>query len=319
MTRAACLTIIAKMNVIRLSNNPIVTPASSPSIGTNINGPSLIRVPDWVATPLARYYLYFAHHKGKHIRLAYADELGGPWRIHEPGVLDLADSLFPTELEIVTDETIKAAGRREFLYAHIASPEIAIVDEHRQIRMYFHGMQQNGRQVTRVAVSDDGLNFVARPEVLTRPYLRVFRRGDVWYGLAMPGLLYRSDDGLGSFEQGPVLFGPNMRHAALAVTGDTLEVFWTRVGDTPERILLTTIDISGDWRQWQCGETVDVLRPEFDWEGAGLPLEPSVRGAIETPANQLRDPAIFEEGGDRYLLYSISGESGIAIAAIEQD
>ena len=32
--------------------------------------------------------------------------------------------------------------------------------------------------------------------------------------------------------------------------------------------------------------------------------------------NQLRDPAIFEEDGRIYLLYSVAGESGIAIAEL---
>jgi hypothetical protein len=36
-------------------------------MGSNINGPSLIRVPDWVPDPLGRYYLYFAHHHGTYI------------------------------------------------------------------------------------------------------------------------------------------------------------------------------------------------------------------------------------------------------------
>ena len=38
---------------------------------TNINGPSLIRVPEWINDPLGTYSLYFAHHKGDPIRLAY--------------------------------------------------------------------------------------------------------------------------------------------------------------------------------------------------------------------------------------------------------
>src|ERR1035441_4007062 len=46
----------------RLPENPIVVPASSETLGDNINGPSLIRVPNWVDHPLGRYYLYFAHH-----------------------------------------------------------------------------------------------------------------------------------------------------------------------------------------------------------------------------------------------------------------
>ena len=31
---------------------------------SNINGPSLVRVPEWVEDPLGKYYLYFAHHRG---------------------------------------------------------------------------------------------------------------------------------------------------------------------------------------------------------------------------------------------------------------
>jgi hypothetical protein len=38
----------------------------------------VIRVPDWVENPLGAYYLYFAHHKGDHIRLAYARDPAGP-------------------------------------------------------------------------------------------------------------------------------------------------------------------------------------------------------------------------------------------------
>ena len=305
------------MKINRLSHNPIITPASSPTLGDNINGPSLIRVPQWVTNPLGRYYLYFAHHKGKHIRLAFADSLEGPWQIHEPGAMSLADSLFPVEIDNITEEKIRAAGSREFLYAHIASPDIILVPELREVRMYYHGMQQSGEQVTRVAVSRDGLHFKALPEVIARPYLRMFRRPDAWYGMAMPGIFYRSDDGLTNFEQGPMLFGRQMRHAALAVRGDTLYVFWTRVGDAPERILLSKIDVAGNWQTWQAGEPVDVLAPEHEWEGAELPLAPSVRGAIEAPANQLRDPALFHEEDRSWLLYSVAGESGIAIAAID--
>jgi hypothetical protein len=58
------------------------------------------------------------------------------------------------------------------------------------------------------------------------------------------------------------------------------------------------------------------LRPELDYEGAKLPNERSKRGYIDERVNQLRDPAIYEENGETYLLYSVAGESGIAIAEI---
>lgn len=67
------------MRAVRLVDAPLLSPASHPEAGDNIQGPSLVRVPDWVQQPLGRYYLYFADHKGDSIRMAYADELGGPW------------------------------------------------------------------------------------------------------------------------------------------------------------------------------------------------------------------------------------------------
>ena len=66
------------------------------SLGNNIAGPSLIRVPKWIMNPLGRYYLYFSAHKGDFIRLTYADRLEGPWQIYKKGTLQLEESLFPT-------------------------------------------------------------------------------------------------------------------------------------------------------------------------------------------------------------------------------
>ena len=57
-----------------------------------------------------------------------------------------------------------------------------------------------------------------------------------------------------------------------------------------------------------------MLEPEMDWEGGDEPLLPSTRGLVHGPVRQLRDPAIFTEDGRTYLLYSVAGESGIAIA-----
>ena len=75
----------------------IIGPDLHPSSGKNIQGPSLIKVPPWVPDPLGKYYLYFADHKGSYIRLAYADQLIGPWKIHAPGSLQLSQSHFPSE------------------------------------------------------------------------------------------------------------------------------------------------------------------------------------------------------------------------------
>ena len=105
-----------------------------------------------------------------------------------------------------------------------------------------------------------------------------------------------------------------MRHAAVHLRGDTLFVFWSRAGDTPEHILVSTVDVSGDWSGWRNSAARSLLKPERPWEGADLPLEPSVRDAVNIRVNQLRDPAIYVEDDQVYLLYSAAGEAGIGLA-----
>ena len=323
------------VRVERLLDRPIITPDLHPSIGVNIQGPSLIRVPDWAPEPLGAYYLYFADHKGHYIRLAYADDLLGPWAIHPPGSLQIADSHFLTEPpEVAPDvaERLRASQERrgvpmshdglfEATTPHIASPDVHVDDARRRIVMYFHGLDGVSTQLTRAATSADGIRFETRPERLGRSYMRVFEHGGYTYAMSMPGRFYRAQDPLSGFEEGPLLFNPDMRHAALLKRDDTLYVFWTQVGDAPEHIKLSIIDISGDWTGWRETPGVEVLRPEFDWEGADAPLEPSVRSTAYGTVNQLRDPAIFEDAasGRVFLLYAVAGESGIAIAEVHFD
>ena len=106
-------------NVIatRLGDGPIITPEMDARMGGNIQGPSLIKVPDWVENPLGNYYLYFADHRGTYMRMAYADEVTGPWTVYSPGSLRLENSFFPTTCPPCS----LAPGRTAPLYAHIAS------------------------------------------------------------------------------------------------------------------------------------------------------------------------------------------------------
>jgi hypothetical protein len=96
-------------------------------------------------------------------------------------------------------------------------------------------------------------------------------------------------------------------------------VFYTNVGDTPERILLSEIALSDDWHQWRASEPITVLAPEHEYEGAMCALSASSRGVVSEAVNQLRDPALYEEDGALYLLYCVAGEQGIAIARLELD
>jgi hypothetical protein len=290
-------------------------------------------VPDWVSNPLGKYYLYFADHKGLYIRLAYADELTGPWQIHAPGSLTIEDSYFAPTPPPISDEQLAelTAARRgvsglgspvshdlalEFTLPHIASPDVHVDNENQKIIMYYHGLEGPAFQHSRVATSDDGIDFFAREENIGRSYFRTFKHDGMTYALAMPGQFYRSADGLSNFEEGPRLFTPNMRHSAVIVRDDHLFVFWTRVGDAPESIMLSTIDLRKDWMDWTESQEVTLLKPEFEWEGASAPNEPSVRSTAYGQVNQLRDPALYSEDGIVYLLYAVAGESGIAIARV---
>ena len=318
------------LQVKRLVDYPIINAKLDSSMGQNIQGPSLIRTPQWVKSPLGRYYLYFAHHKGTYIRLAFADTLQGPWKIYRLGTLHLEASRFLTtppklsESQRIQVEARYAASKVQIGHAityeattpHIASPDVHVDNKRQCIRMYFHGLQDIATQVTRVAESSNGIDFHVFAPVLGRSYMRVFQWNQMTYAMSMPGQFYRSTDGLSQFESGPLLFNANMRHAALLVRESTLYVFWTQVGHAPERILVSTIDLSLDWMQWHASEPVEVLRPERDWEGANAPLEPSIRSTAYGQVNQLRDPAIYTENNRVFLLYAVAGESGIAIAEV---
>ena len=110
----------------------------------------------------------------------HANELTGPWNVHPPGSLQLAESHFPTEAPDAPPEAverIRTAARRSGLELphdiahdlttpHIASPDVHVDDANRRIAMYFHGLEGFARQVARVATSTDGLHFESRPEIL---------------------------------------------------------------------------------------------------------------------------------------------------------
>ena len=54
-----------------------------------------------------------------------------------------------------------------------------------------------------------------------------------------------------------------------------------------------------------------------DCFGKRLLAAPTSRGIVWEKVQQLRDPAIFREGGETYLLYAVAEEQGIAMARVE--
>jgi len=308
---------VHSLRVRRSPNNPLISFGSSRTLaekrrGYNISGPSVIRVPEWIENPLGRYYMYFSHHKGSTLRLAYADDLHGPWTVYEPGTLTLPES-------------------RPFR-DHIASPDVHVDEQSKEVRMYFHGcvrrryrdnLSGRSRQWSGVALSDDGLRFSCTKTILGIYYFRVFRRGGLYYAIDRDGVVSSSGDGLGPFERRskarearPLV--PGVRHCAVLQKGDQLLVFYSRQGDAPERILMSSVELTGDWDQWVASRPIEVVQPETDYEGVAFPLTPS-KGGSAVCVRQLRDPAVYEEDDKIYLFYSVAGEMGIALAELEME
>lgn len=303
-----------------LLDAPLLSVDEFPELGGNINGPSLVAAPDWLENAPAKYLLFFAHHEGQSIRLACSDALTGPWRLHKPDPLTLAQSRFatrrPSESELCDEARAFIADDADGDYPHIASPDVWVDHRHQEIRLYYHGRLQDGRQRTRVAVSHNGVRFEARDDILSESYLRVFKRGNWFYGISMPARLCRSSDGLTPFEYGPRLTQESIRHHAWLEWQGRAYLLWTRVGDQPESILLSRVETGGDWRHWRLAETRLLHQAQRPWEGSELPALASRYGAVHQPANQLRDPAVFVENGKVYLLYSVMGERGIGIGEL---
>jgi len=295
-------------SVTRTPAGPLISPATHPGLSNNITMPSVIHAPATLATSagLGAYWMYFAAHDGHYIRLATADAPAGPWTTYAPGTLK------DTEVAPFSNT--------------ISSPDVFVLPSGR-IRMYFSTDSYPGstEQWSGVAESADGLHFtLASTQNIAKYYLRAFSWGGITYGLqkgwsTAPAELGASSNGIDRFTPIKVLGGGSIRHMAVLLDGSTLLVFYSVIGDAPERILLSSIRLdSGPPSSWELSPPIEVLRPELGYEGAQRPVAPSVKGPA-TNVNQLRDPYVFQEDGKTYLFYGIAGESGIALAELQYE
>jgi hypothetical protein len=264
-------------------------------------------VPEWVPNRLGRYYLYFASHWGDHIRLAYADELIGPWSVREGGVLNLSQTVHCKD--------------------HIASPDVVVDHTSRTMVLFYHGVDKmGGGQLTYAAESVDGLSFGPSYGPVAQFYLRLVKWRDLWIGMSKGGTLYVSKDVHGPFKQLPAPALPihdaeandrgTARHVALLVDGDRLWVAFSRIGDAPEHIRLGYIDLCRPSQQWRIAADVQLLMPEKEWEGAGLPVVRSKPGPAPNAEHALRDPFFFHSEGRLWLFYSAAGEQSIGLVEL---
>lgn len=253
----------------------------------NVNGPSVIKVPDFVKNKLGKYYMYFAHHAGDHIRLTYADKVEGPWTLYKPGAHKLSNTSCRN---------------------HIASPDVHVRDG--KIVMYYHGDHFKG-QSTFVAESEDGIKFVNKKGPITPFYHREFDYLGQTYAICknknINSQIFKKVDQ----EYKPEFeFLPKSRHTAVYVDGKDLFIFYTVVEEAPERIYVMRI------HNWEVVDNYELTRPDLSFEGADQPLTPSRFGMAHGFSNQLRDPCTFVDEDRLYLFYSYGGESGITFGEL---
>lgn len=352
----------SKYEVFRINKSqPVITQdmftnAGVPEEGENINGPSVIRIPDWIspenrANPNAQYYIYFAHHSGEYIRMAWAEEIEGPWQLFNirsevqtgnRGVLDLGND------KIYLDNGISIPNN------HLASPDAHVDHENQRIILYFHSGSStyvNGvevdKQLSYVATSTDGLHFKDNIEsvFLGPSYYRVFEYKSNIYALTNDGTPYQALDGASpwtppdGFNFTDYLWRKHpenpfqlditnegipkdilrVRHTGVWLIGDELLIFYSRRGDSPERIQMSTIDLSvDDWELWDATyPPIELLTAESGWEGGQFIPRPSELGSAPENTNQLRDPYVFEDNDSSlYLFYTGCGEDAIGIAVL---
>ncbi|MEM8978682.1 MAG: hypothetical protein AAGD04_04320 [Pseudomonadota bacterium] len=304
--------------MVRIADQPLLRIGSHSNIGNNINGPCVVRVPTWVREPLGKFYMYFAHHTGSYVRMAVADELKGPWHVLESPPLHLSQTGFAQ-----SEVKHELAGKSLTEPAHIASPDVHVLDQERQFVMFYHGLHQDGSQTTRIAVSPDGLNFEARgcDTDLCAPYLRLCRVKDYYIGITWGGTLVCADSLWGPFYEALCLLerpnGPNLipRHPALFWSNDRLHCVFSLIGDCPERLWHSFAETSGPVEDWIFSAPHVLLAPELDWEGAQAPKLPSQIGAAFELENALRDPFWFED----HIFYVGGGEQAIGVARAHWD
>ena len=137
--------------------------SNAASVGGNINGPSIIRVPDWIPIservhPSAQYYLYFGNHRGQDIRMAWSDSLTGTWTLFNAsgGSGDLnTDRAWGVNGNNTGTQTplhgvltmvggrVTSLTNSDFVVSnHVASPEVIVDNVNQRLVMNLHGTTQ---------------------------------------------------------------------------------------------------------------------------------------------------------------------------------
>jgi len=280
-------------------------------VSDNINGPVCLKTPDFIKNPVGKYLLYFAHHGGEFIRIAYSEEIFSGWKF--------------------LCHKINTVGEGKNFHDHVASPDIFIDSIENNIYMFFHSRIQGSRkQETFLSKSKDGINFTFVEENVNLPFyfrhvvnenrtLAVTKGGNLYINSISPiSNAWRALNNVYSGESNKEVMhnkAGSIRHASLIYYLKILIMFYTKIGDSPERIYAAKI-VENKNGLWLASNELEITRPEFNFEGSNLKAEASISGPSLQEENALRDPYVMWDGKDHFLFYACAGESGIAVGKL---
>jgi hypothetical protein len=296
---------------------PLFNQENTPvAFGGNFSGCTFFVNPGYLDSRFYnQYVLYFAHHSGNFIRVATSKNIYGDWT-------------FPN-LEILKIENFNE------IHDHIASPEVFLDQESKTLNLFFHSRVPGSReQQTFLATSKDGVSFDLKPMISFLPfYLRVCVHNGGVFGVTKGGNFFshigsdfsngwRYLDNIDSpgleFEKFNYFNeNGNMRHLHIVSHKETLLVFYTRIGDAPERIYAKSLKVHPDNSHLEISEEIEVMRPQIAFECQTASITKSQPGLSETFELAFRDPFVFTENELNLLFYSYGGESGIAVCQID--
>ena len=308
---------------------------SQPKGCATVNGPIVIRA-QHPSELKGRIVLITSNHKTSHhpIRMFLAPQ-GWTTTSLSRSILDSLDS--SGELDFWTEVTpqisIEAIGACEEKAIH--SPDILYSPQENLYYMHahLHRCKQHGKQPTAVFTSPDLLHWnisnVADPFVANNLfYARLFHYKGQLYGIAKSQetstgsmVLFESTSFRSDYKVIHKL-AQGVRHVGLHRKQDTLFIFFTLIGDEPERIFLSTIDLTQPPSKWELRPGPEIMKPP----NTNSPLKISKPGAAPCHhVQELRDPFFFPDEDEAEnqlkgtLFYTLAGEQAIGASSLRID